>query len=64
LRQFIGRTARIGNKGTFTIFEYDKDAKNSSPEVFFKNKIEELKNNAIIDLSLNVSQKVSKILHQ
>jgi hypothetical protein len=64
LRQFIGRTARIGNKGTFTIFEYDKDAKNSSAEVFFKNKIEELKNNAIIDLSINVSQKISKILPQ
>jgi len=38
LRQFIGRTARIGNKGTFTIFEYDKDAKNSSEEAFFNNK--------------------------
>ncbi len=53
LRQFIGRTARIGNKGTYSIFEYDKDSKNSSAEVFFKNKVEELKNNAIIDLSMN-----------
>ncbi len=35
LRQFIGRTARIGNKGTYSIFECNKDAKNSSAEVFF-----------------------------
>jgi hypothetical protein len=61
LRQFIVRTVRIGNKESFLIFEYDKDAKNSSAEVFFKNKIEELKNNAIIDLSINVSQKIKKV---
>ena len=52
LRQFIGRTARIGNKGSYSLFEYDCKAKNSSPEVYFKNKIEELKNNAIIDLAM------------
>ena len=52
LRQFIGRTARIGNKGSYSIFEYDCKAKNSSSEVYFKNKIEELKNNAIIDLAM------------
>ncbi len=57
LRQFIGRTARIGNKGSYSIFEYDCKAKHSSSEVYFKNKIEELKNNAIIDLSM--SSKVS-----
>ena len=64
MRQFIGRTARIGNKGTYSIFEQDKEAKNSSVEVFFKNKIEELKNNAIIDLSINAKQNSSKILDQ
>jgi hypothetical protein len=53
VREFIGRTARIGNKGTYTIFEIDSRAKNTSSEVYFKNKLEELKNNAIIDLSGN-----------
>jgi hypothetical protein len=61
LRQFIGRTARIGNKGTYSIFEFDKESKNSSAEVFFKNRIEELKNNAIIDLSTNIISIPSKI---
>jgi len=37
----------------FTIFEIDSRAKNTSSEVYFKNKLEELKNNAIIDLSGN-----------
>jgi hypothetical protein len=53
LRQFIGRTARIGNKGTYSLFEVDSKAKNTSSEVYFKNKLEELRNNAIIDLSGN-----------
>jgi hypothetical protein len=52
LRQFIGRTTSIGNKGSYSIYEYDCKAKNSSSEVYFKNKIEELKNNAIIDLAM------------
>jgi hypothetical protein len=37
-------------------------AKNSSSEVYFKNKIEELKNNAIIDLAM--SSKISEPISQ
>jgi len=33
------------------LFEVDNKAKNTSSEVYFKKKLEELKNNAIIDLS-------------
>jgi superfamily II DNA/RNA helicase len=51
MRQFIGRTARIGNKGTYSMVVLDKNQKNSEPEVFFKKKIEELKNNDVIGLS-------------
>jgi superfamily II DNA/RNA helicase len=51
MRQFIGRTARIGNKGSYTIVVLDKSQKNSEAEVFFKKKIEELKNNDVIGLS-------------
>jgi hypothetical protein len=35
------------------LFEVDNKAKNTSSEVYFKNKLEELRNNAIIDLSGN-----------
>ena len=51
MRQFIGRTARIGNKGTYSMVVLDKNQKNSELEVFFKKKIEELKNNDVIGLS-------------
>ncbi len=51
MRQFIGRTARIGNKGTYSMVVLDKTQKNSTAEVFFKKKIEELKNNDVIGLS-------------
>ncbi len=51
MRQFIGRTARIGNKGSYSMVVLDKTQKNSSPEVYFKKKIEELKNNDVIGLS-------------
>ncbi len=44
-RQFIGRTCRIGNKGSYQVVLLDKDAKNCDGEAYLVKKLEELKNN-------------------
>ena len=51
LRQFIGRTARIGNKGTYSLYCVDKNSRNNSTEVYFRKRLEQLKNNDLLDLA-------------
>ena len=50
-RQFIGRTGRIGNKGTYGVYILDKKSKNQDPAVFLDKKLDELKNRELLQFN-------------
>ena len=39
LQQFIGRTGRVGNKGSYSMVLYDKDARNIEADLIVKKKL-------------------------
>lgn len=47
-RQFIGRTGRIGNRGSYSVVLYDKEARLMTPESYLQLKLAELKNQDIL----------------
>ena len=50
-RQFIGRTGRIGNKGTYGVYILDKKSKNQDPAVFLEKRLDELKNRELLQFN-------------
>ena len=47
-KQFLGRTARVGNKGQYSVILHDKDSKNADGRIYLQQKLEALESQDLL----------------
>ena len=47
-KQFLGRTARVGNKGQYSVILNDKDSKNADGRIYLQQKLEALESQDLL----------------
>ena len=47
-QQFLGRTARVGNKGQYSVILNDKDSKNADGRIYLQQKLEALESQDLL----------------
>ena len=47
-KQFLGRTARVGNKGQYCVIHNDKDSKNADGRIYLQQKLEALESQDLL----------------